>query len=738
MCCRSIPLPDFESPTCVNNTCTVSIIASDGVNSTTQTITITVADVNSPQFTSANTVSVPENTTDVIIITATDDEVDTITYTLDSTQDAILFVLNADVLSFKTAPDFESPTCGDNTCTVSIIASNGVNSTTQTITITVADVNSPQFTSANTVSVPENTTDVIIITATDDEGDTITYALGSDNDASLFIISSGNILSFKTAPDFESPDCGNASNTCSVIVTASDGGITVTQTIAVTITNVNDNSPQFTSSDSVSIPENTVFVTTITTTDADDDTISYTLGSDNDEILFNITANNAAYDLEFSTAPDYETPACGIANDSNTCSVTITASDGVNTTTQTITVIVTDECDDGYSLNPSLECLPDDDEDGVFNTEDVDDDNDGLIEIHTLDMLHHIRYNLAGTDYKSTSGGSGNTSGAPEAVTDTCSDAGKSTNLCGYELSRDLDFDSSSSYVIDSTNFVAGGNATSFNANDSSRTSATNAGWEPIGNFNNQFSGVFDGNHYAITNLYLNRDIPCLGLFAYMSNATIRNLGLLEGFIQANTPDNSNLFAGMLVCNIEVGSAISNIYATGNIADSSTGSAGFVGIGGLIGSYSGGTTHSLRHSYADVNVDTAYTSFPVGGIGGLVGRADTTVEISDSYASGAVSANAGNIGGFNGVAGSSAISSRNYSIGKLTNASGEAGFFVGNTLGAYADNFYDSDIDHAIGGTEITQLTGISGATTAQMQLACTAADITAKTGICALGCLIV
>ena len=220
-----------------------------------------------------------------------------------------------------------------------------------------------------------------------------------------------------------------------------------------------------------------------------------------------------------------------------------------------------------------------------------------------------------------------------------------------------------------------------------------------------------------------------------MSNATIRNLGLLEGFLQANTPTGFNQRAGMLVGDISGSSAISNSYATGTIRDSLTGEIGTESIGGLVGFYRG-NTHSLRHSYADVDMATVYTvTDGSGSIGGLVGNTGTgTVEISDSYASGAVSANVGNIGGLLGRLTVGNEIDRNYSIGKLTNASGEAGFFTGNNAGTYADNFYNSEIVHSIGGTPVTQPNEVSPLTTAQMQSTCTAAEITAKTGICALG----
>ena len=73
--------------------------------------------------------------------------------------------------------------------------------------------------------------------------------------------------------------------------------------------------------------------------------------------------------------------------------------------------------------------LRDIDGDMVPNLADVDDDNDGLIEIHTLEDLNNIRYNLAGTSYKASASDPGNTDGAPSA------------GLKGYELARNLDFD---------------------------------------------------------------------------------------------------------------------------------------------------------------------------------------------------------------------------------------------------------------------------------------------------------
>ena len=92
----------------------------------------------------------------------------------------------------------------------------------------------------------------------------------------------------------------------------------------------------------------------------------------------------------------------------------------------------------------------------LFTDLDVDDDNDGLIEIHNLDMFNHIRYNLAGTSYKTGTDATDNRMGAPEAATKNCTratmDGGKSLYLCGYELTRDLDFAEGASYASGSVN----------------------------------------------------------------------------------------------------------------------------------------------------------------------------------------------------------------------------------------------------------------------------------------------
>ncbi|MFI0845977.1 Ig-like domain-containing protein [Mesorhizobium sp. IMUNJ 23232] len=93
------------------------------------------------------------------------------------------------------------------------------------------------------ISVPENGTAVTTVTATDpDVGTTLLYSL-SGADAGKFQVSSTGVLSFTSAPDFEIPGDVGGNNVYDVVVEVSDGTLTDSQAIAVTVTNVSGNIP---------------------------------------------------------------------------------------------------------------------------------------------------------------------------------------------------------------------------------------------------------------------------------------------------------------------------------------------------------------------------------------------------------------------------------------------------------------------------------------------------------------
>lgn len=99
----------------------------------------------------------------------------------------------------------------------------------------------PTFTSSATVSVRENVIGVIYRpVATDPNGDTITYgATIGGPDAARFVMNPvTREVRFAAAPDFEAPTDAGTNNVYDISFTASDGTNTVTQNVAVTVTNV--------------------------------------------------------------------------------------------------------------------------------------------------------------------------------------------------------------------------------------------------------------------------------------------------------------------------------------------------------------------------------------------------------------------------------------------------------------------------------------------------------------------
>jgi len=162
----------------------------------------------------------------------------------------------------------------------------------------------------------------------------LSYSIIGGDDASLFQIDSATgELSFINAQDYEA-----GQTRFDVEVQVSDGALTDTQTISVTLTNSNE-APSITSSDSFSVAENTTAVGTVTATDPDaGTTLSYSIVGGDDAALFQIDAATGA--ISFVTAPDYENPAD--LNGDNVYDIIVEANDGSLTTTQAVSVTLTD------------------------------------------------------------------------------------------------------------------------------------------------------------------------------------------------------------------------------------------------------------------------------------------------------------------------------------------------------------------------------------------------------------
>jgi prepilin-type N-terminal cleavage/methylation domain-containing protein len=274
--------------------------------------------------------------------------------------------------------------------------------------------------------------------------------------------------------------------------------------------------------------------------------------------------------------------------------------------------------------------------------------------------------------------------------------------------------------------------------------------WVPIGDsIGTEFSGNFDGNHYTISNLTVNR-YEDAGLFGVtilpstISNVNLANVditasayaaGALVGDNQG-TVDNCHVSGGTIVsgetaggligiddgiitncsasvavsANCEVGgligssydSEISNCYATGSIS----GNWWYSCAGGLIGLSREGST--VTNSYAIGSVEgSAYLGGLIGnneadisecyatgsivsvedyGVGGLIGYNDGI--ITNSYATGSVTSN----GGAGGLIGNNNASVINcYAVGLVDSVGSYVGGLIGENGGSSTSSYYNSE-----------------------------------------------
>src|SRR5690349_24765278 len=96
----------------------------------------------------------------------------------------------------------------------------------------------PGFTSAATVNVAENSTGIIYqATASDPDGNPLTFGIAGGADALRFTITTAGALAFAAPPDFEAPADADANNVYLVMLSVSDGTTSTTLNLAVTFTN---------------------------------------------------------------------------------------------------------------------------------------------------------------------------------------------------------------------------------------------------------------------------------------------------------------------------------------------------------------------------------------------------------------------------------------------------------------------------------------------------------------------
>ena len=361
------------------------MVASDGTNSTTRAVTVTVTNVDETPLVAVHPAGDPAASSleelaydatreagDLLVkqFTSTDEEEDSITWTLGGA-DAGDFDITVDtltstpavkrvVVSFKDPIDYEDPDDADtdNVYNIIVKAYDGTNTGEFAYTVTVTDVNERPDIDEDTVAdyaeieydftgTPGN---VHTFTAEDyDDGDTFTWLLEGDDEGDFEIGSTTGILTFKQdssagpMPNFETPRDDDSDNVYEVTVVATDDdsmALSSRHAVTVKVTPVNEK-PEITGTPSLvttsTYDENTTGnVADFNARDEEGSTIAWSLmGTDRGD--FAISTDGI---VTFKNTPDFEDP-----EDSDTDNVfkfNVVASDSVKTNSVAVTVTVAD------------------------------------------------------------------------------------------------------------------------------------------------------------------------------------------------------------------------------------------------------------------------------------------------------------------------------------------------------------------------------------------------------------
>ena len=292
------------------------------------------------------------------------------------------------------------------------------------------------------------------------------------------------------------------------------------------------------------------------------------------------------------------------------------------------------------------------------NTIDYDTDNNGLIEINSLEQLNAVRWDLTGAGAPAAANAARYAAAFPaRSHSHGCPDTDDADNdpgpCLGYELTRDLDFDDGvPGDRTDDSHYNSGAGFAPIIVNPKNTAEAG-------------YSGVFEGNGHAIANLYINLTGDALttpnlvGLFGRLeSSGTIREVGITDA--RVTVTNNGGEIRGGALVGRNYGGTITASYATGavSVSDAATDPDNYSAAGGLVGHNGGGGTISA--SYATAAATAAGGEGNRTYAGGLAGLNFGT--ISASYATGAVAVSISGATGLEYAGGLVALNSVNGTI----------------------------------------------------------------------------
>ncbi|WOH82240.1 cadherin domain-containing protein [Bradyrhizobium sp. BEA-2-5] len=341
---------DYESAP--GHAYTITVQATSGATTTTQTFTIGVTDAppSAPTDSDAATNTVVEGaaigTAVGITAHATDINGGTVTYSLVGDAHGLTINAATGVITVADPTKIDFETAPGHAYTITAQASDGTQTSTQTFTVNVTDVapSAPVDSNAAANTVVEGaavgTTVGVTASSTDINGPAVTYSLTGDTSGGGFTINATTGVITVADPsklDYESAP-GHA---YTVTAQASDGTLATSQTFTIAVTEAPPSTPVDSDASANAIAEGAANGSTVGVTassiDVNGPPVTYALIGDTSGGGFTIDATTGVITVADSTKLDYES-----SGPTHSYTVTAQASDGTTASSQTFTIAVTD------------------------------------------------------------------------------------------------------------------------------------------------------------------------------------------------------------------------------------------------------------------------------------------------------------------------------------------------------------------------------------------------------------
>ncbi|HIF9291782.1 TPA: tandem-95 repeat protein, partial [Photobacterium damselae] len=340
-----VPNPDF------NGEDSFTVVVDDGNGGTdTITVTVNVIPVNDAPVGEDVTAETPEDTTVTGQLTATDVDGDNLTFKPGSDPTNGQVTVNPDG-SWEYVPNTDFN--GEDSFTVVVDDGNG-GTDTITVTVNVTPVNDAPVGEDVTAETQEDTTVTGQLTATDVDGDNLTFKPGTNPENGSVTINSDGSWEYVPNPDF------NGEDSFTVVVDDGNGG---SDTITVTVNVIPVNDAPVGENVTTETQEETAVTGQLTATDVDGDNLTFKPGSDptNGQVTVNPDGS-----WEYVPNPDF--------NGEDSFTVVVDDGNG-GTDTITVTVNVIPVNDAPVGENVTTETQEETAVTGQLTATDVDGDN---------------------------------------------------------------------------------------------------------------------------------------------------------------------------------------------------------------------------------------------------------------------------------------------------------------------------------------------------------------------------